>query len=40
MLLLELDGTIVWIEGVGPAEGFAACFEEGWALEIQVCGET
>ena len=40
VLLLELDGTIVWIEGVGPAEGFAACFEEGWALEIQVCGET
>ena len=40
VLLLELDGTIVRIEGVGPAEGFAACFEEGWALEIQVCGET
>ena len=34
------DGTIAWIEGVGPAAGFAADFEAGWVLEIRICGET
>lgn len=40
VLLLVLDGTVVWIEGVGPAEGYAADFEAGWVLEIEVCGEA
>ena len=40
VLLLEVDGTIAWIEGVGPAAGFAAGFEAGWVLEIRICGET
>lgn len=40
VLLLEVDGTVVWIEGVGPAAGFAADFEAGWVLEIRICGET
>ena len=35
-LLLELNGQIVWIEGIGAAEGFAFSGEEGWTLEISV----
>ncbi len=40
VLLLALDDAVIWIEGIGPAEGYAADFEEGWALEIQLCGDT
>ncbi|MGN0479130.1 MAG: tRNA lysidine(34) synthetase TilS [Hominenteromicrobium sp.] len=36
LLLLELDGRIIWIEGAGAAEGFAFRAAEGWALEITV----
>lgn len=36
LLLLELNGQIVWIEGIGAAEGFAARDAEGWALEVSV----
>lgn len=40
VLLLELEGRIIWIDGIGAAEGFAADFAEGWALEVRVCGEA
>lgn len=36
LLLLTLNGEIIWIEGIGAAEGYAVCGETDCALEISL----
>ncbi len=40
LLLLEADGEIVWVEGIGAAEGFAVTERTEWVFTVEILSEN